>query len=132
MTLADIINHIKFNADGLAPIVVQDEKTRDILMLAWASKESIEKTIATGEMHYWSRSRNKIWRKGETSGQEQELVELSIDCDMDSLLAIVKQKGVACHTGRKNCFYFSIKENKLVEKFKPDVDPKSLYGNSKK
>lgn len=95
-----------YNADGLIPIIVQDAVKNDILMMAWANREAIEKTLETGIMHYWSRSRGSLWRKGETSGHEQELVTLSLDCDSDTLLAQVNQKGgIACHTGKRSCFF---------------------------
>lgn len=99
---------IKFNEKGLVPVVVQDVKTNAVLMLAYMSKESIEKTLETGMMVYYSRSREKLWLKGETSGNTQKLHELKIDCDGDTLLALVSQKGVACHTGSYTCFFDSL------------------------
>lgn len=99
---------IKFNEKGLVPVVVQDVKTNAVLMLAYMNKESIEKTLETGFMVYYSRSREKLWLKGETSGNTQKLHELKVDCDGDTLLALVSQKGVACHTGSYTCFFDSL------------------------
>ena len=99
----------KFNDNGLIPIVVQENETGVVLMLAWMNHESIKKTITTGCMVYWSRSREKFWLKGETSGNTQKLVSLVLDCDRDCLLAKVIQTGVACHTGQKSCFHTHIR-----------------------
>lgn len=96
---------LAFNADGLIPAIVQDAEDGTVLMMAWMNREALEKTLETRIMHYWSRSRGKLWRKGETSGHEQQVVELTADCDQDTLLARVLQKGVACHTGRRSCFF---------------------------
>jgi phosphoribosyl-ATP pyrophosphohydrolase len=99
---------IKFNENGLVPVVVQDVKTNNVLMLAYMNEESIRKTEETGNMTYFSRSRNRLWEKGETSGHFQKLHELKIDCDGDTLLALVSQEGVACHTGNYSCFFESL------------------------
>ncbi len=95
--------------DGLVPVIVQDYNTRDVLMLAYANKEAAQKTIETGYGHYWSRSRKKLWKKGETSGHFQKVHDVRIDCDQDTLLYLVEQIGVACHTGEKTCFYRQLK-----------------------
>lgn len=95
--------------DGLVPVVVQDYTTRDVLMLAYANKEAAQKTIETGYGHYWSRSRKKLWKKGETSGHFQKVNDVRVDCDQDTLLYLVDQTGVACHTGEKTCFYRQLK-----------------------
>ena len=97
----------RFSADGLVTCVAVDAASGEVLMLAHMNAEAIEKTLATGVMHYWSRSRQKLWRKGETSGQIQSVVELRVDCDQDAVLARVKVggDGGACHTGRRSCFY---------------------------
>ncbi len=93
---------------GLVPVVVQDYKMRDVLMVAYVNREAIEKTIETGFAHYWSRSRNSLWKKGETSGNMQKIREIRLDCDNDTLLYIVDQTGVACHTGERTCFHMQI------------------------
>lgn len=108
----DFIEKIKFGENGLIPVVVQDSKTREVLMLAYANKIALKKTVETGLAHYWSRSRGKIWMKGETSGNVQRIVEIRVDCDNDAILYVVEQKGVACHTGNKTCFYRRIEELK--------------------
>jgi phosphoribosyl-ATP pyrophosphohydrolase/phosphoribosyl-AMP cyclohydrolase len=98
------MNKVKFDKDGLVPVVAQDERTGDVLMLAWADKEALQETQRTREMHYHSRSRGKLWRKGEESGHVQTLVSLHHDCDGDAVLALVRQEGAACHTGAATCF----------------------------
>jgi phosphoribosyl-AMP cyclohydrolase len=100
----------RFSADGLVTCVAVDAASGEVLMLAHMNAEAIEKTLATGVMHYWSRSRRQLWRKGDTSGQTQTVVELRVDCDQDALLARVKVggDGGACHTGRKSCFYRAV------------------------
>jgi len=104
-----IIDSIDFKkGDGLVPVIVQDSDSRDVLMLAYANKESVKKTIETGYGHYWSRSRKALWKKGETSGHLQKVDDVLVDCDEDTLLYLVKQTGVACHTGKKTCFYNQI------------------------
>lgn len=96
---------VAFDADGLVPAIAQDHATGDILMLAWMNRRSLELTLATGEVTYWSRSRGELWRKGATSGHTQRLVEAAIDCDGDALLFRVEQTGPACHTGNRSCFF---------------------------
>ncbi|GGD19083.1 hypothetical protein GCM10011342_29740 [Aquisalinus flavus] len=99
----------RFNEAGLIPAIAQDAVTGDILMMAWMNQEAIDKTLATGEVHYWSRSRAGLWHKGATSGHIQTLVSMHIDCDQDVLLVKVSQTGAACHTGRDTCFYRTVK-----------------------
>ncbi len=99
------VNSLKFDEKGLIPVIAQDAESREVLMLAYANKEAVLKTLKSGYAHYWSRSRKKLWKKGETSGNLQEVVEVRVDCDGDALLYIVRQKGVACHTGNFTCFY---------------------------
>jgi phosphoribosyl-AMP cyclohydrolase len=99
-----------------------------VLMLAWMNRAAIEQTLATGDVTYYSRSRKKLWRKGETSGQTQRLVELRVDCDGDALLVLVDQEGAACHTGTRSCFFRAVREGKLERIAEPIVDPKTLYG----
>jgi phosphoribosyl-AMP cyclohydrolase len=100
-----ILEKIKYNDSGLVPAIAQQHDSGEVLMLAWMNMESIKKTLLTNQVCYWSRSRQKLWRKGETSGNEQKLIELRFDCDQDAILLLVEQKGPACHTGRRNCFY---------------------------
>lgn len=96
---------IRWNADGLVPVIAQEEGTGAVLMLAWMNKEAVKQTLEQKRVVYWSRSRGELWRKGDTSGNTQELVALSLDCDGDTLLATVHQTGPACHTGAKSCFF---------------------------
>ena len=98
-------NDLRFNAAGLIPVIVQDARQGDVLMMAWMDSTAVERTLATSRMTYWSRSRQRYWVKGETSGNWQRLVELRADCDRDCLLARIEQKGMACHTGRRSCFF---------------------------
>ncbi len=109
-----ILNELKFDINGLIPAIAQDNKTNEVLMLAYMNKESIEKTLSTGKAHYWSRSRNKIWQKGETSGHFQYVEEITIDCDGDAILLKVVQEGNACHTGNKSCFYRFIANSEKI------------------
>lgn len=102
------VSSLSFTEAGLIPVVTQEDETGEILMLAWMNAESIQRTLETKRVTYWSRSRQSFWIKGETSGHIQELVDLRIDCDRDCLLAIVRQTGPACHTNRKSCFYTSV------------------------
>lgn len=124
-TLFDII---KFDANGLVPAIAQQHDTGEVLMMAWMNRAAIEETLATSRVCYWSRSRGALWRKGESSGQVQSLKELIVDCDGDTLLLKVDQLGVACHTGRRSCFYRAAREGELVEIMAVEVDPKALYG----
>ena len=104
------ISDIKFNEKGLIPVVAQCVQSGKVLMMAWMNKEAIKKTIETKDMFYFSRSRQKLWQKGETSGHFQKLHELRLDCDNDTILALIEQKGSACHTGAKSCFFKSTKD----------------------
>lgn len=99
------IEDLKFDERGLIPCIVQDADTRDVLMMAWMNADSVRLTLAENTTWFWSRSRGELWHKGETSGNTQELVELRYDCDADTLLALVKPAGPACHTGNVTCFY---------------------------
>jgi len=102
----DWIEGVAWNADGLVPAVAQDASTGEVLMLAWMSRESLARTVETGEAVYWSRSRKSLWRKGETSGHVQRVVEVRLDCDADTVLLRVQSvAGIACHTGRRRCFF---------------------------
>ncbi|MHA7857610.1 MAG: phosphoribosyl-AMP cyclohydrolase [Henriciella sp.] len=103
----------KFNSDGLIAAIAQDADTKEILMLAWMNEEALRATLATGRGTYWSRSRQALWIKGETSGHTQDVVSVQIDCDQDAVLLHVRQSGGACHTGRKSCFYRTIDAGNL-------------------
>ena len=122
---------LRFDAAGLIPAIAQQYDTGEVLMVAWMNAASIAETLSTGRVCYWSRSREKLWRKGETSGQAQHLKEMRIDCDGDTLLLLVDQIGVACHTGRRNCFYRAMRGEKLVEIAAPIVNPTMLYGGER-
>ena len=119
---------LSLNPEGLIPAIAQQRGTGDVLMMAWMNREALAETLATGRVCYWSRSRGQLWRKGETSGQAQRLVELRLDCDGDTLLLQVEQIGVACHTGRRSCFYRRLEDGRLVERLPVERDPKALYG----
>jgi phosphoribosyl-AMP cyclohydrolase len=122
------INDLKYNQDGLIPAIAQQYDTHEVLMMAWMNKASIEETLTTGRVCYWSRSRQSFWRKGESSGQVQMLKEFRVDCDSDTLLLLVDQTGPACHTGRRTCFYQLAEGEKLKVDSEPLIDPKELYG----
>ena len=108
LALDAVIAHLAFDGNGLIPVVAQDASSKDVLMMAWMNRDALERTLATGLMTYWSRSRRALWVKGETSSHFQKLVSMRIDCDGDSLLCLVAQQGVACHTGRAACFYLEV------------------------
>jgi len=101
----NIFDVLKFDDKGLIPVVTQDNRTDEVLMVAYMNREAVEKSLETGMVHYWSRSRNKLWLKGETSGHFQKIKSISYDCDGDTLLVKVEQTGAACHTGHRSCFY---------------------------
>ncbi|HTZ71050.1 MAG TPA: phosphoribosyl-AMP cyclohydrolase [Acetobacteraceae bacterium] len=119
---------LRFNADGLIPAIAQQHDSGEVLMLAWMNQEAVAETLRTGQVCYFSRSRNALWRKGETSGQTQRLIDLRLDCDADALLLLVDQKGVACHTGRRSCFFTAVRDGEAVTIAQPEVDPATLYG----
>jgi phosphoribosyl-AMP cyclohydrolase len=125
-----VLAAIAFDAAGLVPAIAQQHDSGEVLMMAWMSRESVAETLATGRVCYFSRSRNRLWRKGEQSGQVQRLVELRIDCDGDALLLRVDQTGVACHTGRQSCFYRAATPEGLAEIATPEVSPEALYGHT--
>ncbi len=127
--MPDLIDLISFDAAGLVPAIAQQHDTGEVLMVAWMSRDSIAETLATGRVTYWSRSRQALWRKGETSGQVQSLVELRVDCDGDALLLLVDQAGVACHTGRRSCFYRAVRDGAWVEIAPVTVPPETLYSS---
>ncbi len=121
---------LAFNDAGLIPAIAQDQKTGEVLMMAWMNRDALKETLATGQVCYFSRSRQKLWRKGESSGQVQKLVELRIDCDGDAILLLVDQTGVACHTGRRSCFFRAMRDGRLEEISAPEIDPETLYAAS--
>lgn len=128
-TQDEILGLIRFDAAGLVPAIAQQHDTGEVLMMAWMNAEAVRETLATGRVCYYSRSRKGLWRKGETSGQAQHLHELRIDCDGDTLLVLVHQEGVACHTGRRSCFYRAVRDGAVVEIAAPEVSPEALYGH---
>ncbi len=118
---------LRFDERGLVPAIAQQHDTGEVLMLAWMNEAAVSETLATGRVCYWSRSRASLWRKGETSGQVQRLVELRWDCDADAVLLLVDQTGVACHTGRRTCFFNAWQDGQPVEIMAPQSDPATLY-----
>ena len=114
-------NSLKYDAAGLIPCIAQDEKSGEVLMMAWMNAESVAKTLESGKVTYWSRSRQAFWVKGESSGHVQSLVDLRLDCDRDCLLALVRQVGPACHTNRRSCFYTAVREGEEHELMAPWV-----------
>ena len=106
------LSNVNFNKDGLLPVISQYLHTGKVLMMAWMNKDALRKTIETNDMYYYSRSRSKLWRKGETSGHFQKLYELRLDCDNDTLLALIEQSGFACHTGAESCFFKNFNDGK--------------------
>ena len=127
--IAAVLGTLRFDASGLVAAVAQQHDTGEVLMLAWMNADAVAETLTTGQVCYYSRSRGRLWRKGESSGQTQRLIELRVDCDGDALLLRVDQHGVACHTGRRSCFYRVATEAGLAETMAPEVDPKALYGD---
>ncbi|QEH96710.1 phosphoribosyl-AMP cyclohydrolase [Gluconobacter thailandicus] len=123
----NIVSQTKFDANGLISAIAQDTNGV-ILMLAWMNADALRETLLTGRVCYWSRSRKSLWRKGETSGQQQHLLEARLDCDMDAVLMIVDQTGVACHTGRRSCFYHGVTPDGLRDTAQPEISAEELYG----
>ncbi len=126
--LEQALSEIPWNADGLIPAIAQQYDTGEVLMLAWMNREALNETLEKGRVCYWSRSRQQLWRKGESSGQVQRLREARLDCDGDTLLLLVDQTGPACHTGRRGCFYNLVQGDRLVVDKPVLIDPASLYG----
>lgn len=125
---ARLLDAVRFDQNGLVACIAQQHDTGEVLMMAWMNRASLAETLSTGRVCYWSRSRQALWRKGETSGQVQALVDIRLDCDGDALLALVDQTGVACHTGRRSCFYRALRDGELAELTAPEADPEALYG----
>ena len=123
-----LLAEIAFDGQGLVVAIAQQHDTGEILMVAYMNREAVRETLATGTVCYWSRSRMRLWRKGESSGQSQRLVEFRVDCDGDALLVRVDQTGVACHTGRRDCFFRVVRDGKWVVDKPVLVDPGKLYG----
>jgi phosphoribosyl-AMP cyclohydrolase len=110
---------LRYDANGLVPAIAQDRATGEVLMLAWMNADSVRRTLDTGEVTYWSRSRSELWVKGATSGHVQRLVEMRVDCDRDCLLLLIDQTGPACHTNRRSCFYTALRDGREVEIMAP-------------
>jgi phosphoribosyl-AMP cyclohydrolase len=123
-----LLQQLSLTTDGLIPAIAQQHDTGEVLMLAWMSVESLRETLTSGRVVYWSRSRRQLWRKGETSGQTQNLIDCRVDCDRDCLLLLVDQIGVACHTGRRSCFYTALRDGKAEVIADVAIDPEKLYG----
>ncbi|WP_119304590.1 phosphoribosyl-AMP cyclohydrolase [Dongia deserti] len=121
------LDSVAFDANGLVPAIAQQHDTGEVLMMAWMNRAAIKETLETGRVCYWSRSRAKLWRKGESSGQVQRLIELRIDCDNDCLLLLVDQTGVACHTGRRSCFFTAIRDGARTIIADVQIAPEKLY-----
>ncbi len=105
-----VLSQLKFDAQGLIPAIAQAHDTKEVLMLAWMNADAVRETLETGQVIYWSRSRQALWRKGESSGHTQKLVEFRYDCDADAVLLLVDQTGPACHTNRPNCFFHAVRD----------------------
>ena len=122
--------HIKFDAEGLVPVVAQESRSGDVLMVAYADREALKQTRASGLAHYFSRSRRALWQKGATSGHIQRVREIRLDCDGDTVLLLVDQQGVACHTGRRNCFFRAWRDGEWTVIAEPEIAPEELYRKS--
>ncbi|MDA1089194.1 MAG: phosphoribosyl-AMP cyclohydrolase [Proteobacteria bacterium] len=123
-----VLDAITFNDDGLVAAIAQQFDTQEVLMMAWMNRDAITETLKTGQVCYFSRSRGKLWRKGETSGQTQALKDFRWDCDADTVLLLVDQVGVACHTGRRNCFFNAVRDGDAAVIADVETDPDDLYG----
>ena len=122
-----VVEAITFNADGLVAAIAQQYDTGEVLMMAWMNRDAVAETLRSGRVCYWSRSRGKLWRKGETSGQVQVLKDFRWDCDADTVLVQVDQEGVACHTGRRSCFFNAVRQGRPEVIAEVEADPKDLY-----
>ena len=125
--IARALAEIKWGPDGLVPAIAQQHDTSEILMVAWMNHDAVRASLTEGRACYWSRSRAKLWRKGETSGQVQHLRELRLDCDGDAVLLLVDQRGVACHTGRRSCFFRAWRNGAWAVITEPQIAPEALY-----
>ncbi len=127
VALSQALEQLRWNADGLLPAIAQQFDSGEVLMLAWMNREALAETLRTGRVCYWSRSRQALWRKGESSGQVQMLKALRFDCDGDTILLEVDQTGPACHTGRRDCFYNRVEGDRVVVDKAVLIDPRELY-----
>ncbi|MEW6613867.1 MAG: phosphoribosyl-AMP cyclohydrolase [Thermodesulfobacteriota bacterium] len=125
-----LVYEIKFDEKGLVPAIIQDYKNNEVLMLGYMNREAVSKTLESGNVHFWSRSRGKMWVKGETSGHTQKVMDIFFDCDMDTILVKVDQKIAACHTGYRSCFYRKVKGNNLIICSKKVFEEKEVYQKS--
>lgn len=125
---SEFLDQITFDSSGLVPAIAQQFDSGEVLMMAWMNRDAVLETLATGRVCYWSRSRQSLWRKGETSGHVQTLKDFRIDCDGDTILLQVDQVGVACHTGRHNCFFTAIRDNESQVISDVEVPPEEMYG----
>lgn len=128
--LPDFLSSLRFNNDGLIPAIAQQHDTGEVLMVAWMNEAAVAETIETGRVCYFSRSRQKLWRKGESSGQQQQVIDLRTDCDADVILVKVDQTGVACHTGRRSCFSWAEREGKMDVVEDVVISPETLYSKA--
>jgi phosphoribosyl-AMP cyclohydrolase len=126
--IAEALSAIGFNDDGLVPAIAQSHDSGEVLMMAWMNRDAVAETLRTGRVCYFSRSRNALWRKGESSGQVQALVDFRFDCDNDTVLVLVDQTGVACHTGRRSCFFNAVRGDGIETISEVEIDPGDLYG----
>ena len=130
MVAAAWLNEVPWNEQGLIPVVTQEFSTGRVLTLAWMNREALAETASSGQAVYWSRSRNKLWRKGEESGHVQRIAEIRLDCDSDAILLRVDQVGgIACHTGRESCFFRKLENGRWVSTDPVLKDPKLIYGD---
>ena len=128
LPLAEVLDNLPYNSDGLIPAIAQQYDGGEVLMMAWMNREALDETLAKGRVCYWSRSRQKLWRKGESSGQVQMLKDMRFDCDGDTILLSVDQTGPACHTGRRSCFYNAVRGDRVEVVAEALIDPDELYG----
>ena len=125
------LDEVRWNADGLAPAIVQEATTLKVLTLAWMNRDALAQTLQTMEAHYWSRSRKRLWHKGESSGHVQRVREIRLDCDRDAILLLVDQEGgIACHTGHERCFYRRLESGTWQDVEPVRKDPKDIYGSA--
>lgn len=127
LAIEQVLGSLSFNDDGLIPAIAQQHDSGEVLMMAWMNRDAITATLEEGRVVYWSRSRQALWHKGESSDQVQALKEMRWDCDSDTLLLQVDQDGVACHTGRRNCFFNAVRDGKIEIIAEVEIDPDQLY-----